>query len=448
MMKTLWFKKIACAAPLFVAICSVSNLAAAASEPGTKVIKSDLHVVVKSGDTLTSIVSREMGSLDLWPEVVEHNKLKTPNSLVPGEIIVIPWRLLALRNFAKIVFFKGDVTLVRKGSDTPLELEKGDKIYIGDSIKTGENGFVSLTFKGDSLVNIQPESHMLLKELECFDTQLACQIEINTTSGQMKMNVKNVGFSKPTQFTIDTPYASAAVRGTILDFATGDGNIMGVTEGAVEITANNRTSNVPRGKGTLAGEGRSVSVWYDLLPQPEFNEFLRISAEDSIAWTPIEDAASYKVVISGSESMTDIIQSSTEQNIAVSALTDPGRYFISARAVARNGIKGFTSKQVIDQAKIDEKVSAPELDIELIGDTLTIEAGGRYTSEVHIGDSLVAIDGLETLINYKPYDVAPGKTLTLTVDPSKDIFLTSRAVINESTVSTYGSLYELKKAGK
>lgn len=447
-MKTLWFRKIACAVPVFVAMCSASSLVEAASESGTKMVKTDLHVVVKPGDTLTSIVSREMGSLDLWPDVVERNKIAAPNTLVPGDIIVIPWELLELRNFAKIVYFKGEVTLLRKGAKAPAEVEKGDKIYIGDSIRTGENGFVSLTFKGDSLVNIQPESHMLLKELECFEAEIACQIEINTTSGQMKMDINNVGFSKPTQFTIDTPYASAAVRGTVLDFATGDGNILGVTEGSVTITANNRSSNVPRGKGTLAGEGRSVSVLYDLLPKPEYNDFLRISAEDSISWSPIEDAVAYKVAIAGSESMTDIIQSTTGQSIAVSAQSEPGRYFISTRAVAKNGIKGFSSKRLIDQVKVDKKISAPELDIELSGSTLTIKPGGRFTSEIHIGDSLIAIDDLETLIKYKSYDVAPGATLKVTVDPTKDLYLTSRAVINQSTVSSYGSLYELKKTAK
>ncbi len=448
MTKTFGFRKIACLVPLFVAIYSVPVLAQTTVEPASKVAPGDLHVVVKPGDTLTSIVTRETGLIGLWPEIQAHNKMDSPNSLNPGDIIVIPQEILQLRNFAKVAYFKGDVTLVRKGETTPDTLQKGDKVYLGDAIQTGENGYVSLAFNGDTLVNIQPESRILLQELECFDTEKACLVKLNTSIGQMNIKVNNVGFSERANFTIDTPYASAAVRGTELDIAVSEGNILGVTQGAVDITVENQTINVSSGKGTVAGEGLPIGVLHNLLPKTEFNEFLRISAQDTLSWKPVEGAASYLVAIAGSESMTDIIQSSTEQSTFVPAFSESGGYFINTRAVAKNGLRGFDSIQAVEQAKIDENILAPELDIELIGNNLTIKANGRVATEIHIGDSLVAVDGVETLISYKPYDIEPGKSLELTVDTTEDIYLTARALINKSTVSRYGVLYEFKKIAK
>ena len=447
-MNTNWLRTVACAAPLFVAIHSTSAKAQDAEEPGSKTRKTDLNVVVKPGDTLTSIVLREMGSLDYWARLAEHNKLDAPDKLSPGDKIEFPWELLQFRNFAKVVFVKGTVTLQRKGESEVSALEKGTKVYIGDIIKTSENGFASLTFKGESLVNIQPDSHMLMQELECFDVKLACEIELQTDQGQMKLDINNVGFTKPTKFSIDTPYATAAVRGTVFDFATLEGNILGVTEGEVEISVNENSSKVPLGKGTLAGEGQSISVLYDLLGKPEYKDFLRVSAQDVISWSPLEKAENYKVVVASTASMTDVIRSTRTSQTLLQALPDPGTYYISTRGIAKNGLQGFRANQRIDQVKIDDSVDAPELEMELSENTLTIKAVGDNTTEIHIGDSLTKVDDLEQLVDFKSYDISAGDSLTLQVDTSKDIFLISRAVINGSTVSSYGNLYEFKKAGQ
>ena len=447
-MKTSWLKKVACTAPLLIAIHSTSAVAQTAAEPGSKTRKSDLNVVVKPGDTLTSIVMREMGTLDYWTKLADHNKLQAPHKLSPGDKIEFPWELLQYRNFAKVVFVKGEVSLQRKGESEVRPLDKGVKVYIGDTIKTSKNGFASLTFKGESLVNIQPDSHVVLQELECFEVEVACQIDLRTDKGQMRLDVKNVGFSKPTKFSIDTPYATAAVRGTVFDFTTLDGNILGVTEGEVEISANELSSRVPIGKGTLAGEGRSITVLYNLLDKPAYNDFLRISAQDVISWSPLDKAEKYKVVVASNESMTDIIQSLTSDRTLVQAQQQPGTYFISARGVAENGLQGFRATQRIDQVKIDPAADVPELEMELSDTTLTIKAAGTGRTEIHIGDHLTKVDDLDQLVDFKSYDINAGDSLTLQVDTSKDIYLISRTVINSSTVSSYGNLYEFKKTGQ
>lgn len=434
--------------PLFMAIHSTFALAQNATEPGSKTRKTDLNVVVKPGDTLSSIIVREMGTLDYWAEIVEVNNLESPDKLSPGEKIVFPWEVLQYRNFAKVIFAKGDASLQRQDESNVLPLETGAKIHVGDIIKTGRNGFASLVFKGESLVNIQPDSHIVLHELECFEVNIPCQIDLHTDKGQMQLNVNNTGFTRPTEFSINTPYATAAVRGTVFDFATLDGNILGVTEGAVEISVNENSNRVPMGKGTLAGEGQSISVLYDLLSKPQYNDFLRFSAQDFISWSPLGDAENYKVVVSSNESMTDILQSVTSDKPMLRAQPGPGTYFISARGVASNGLQGFNAVRRIDQVEVDTSADEPELEVELIDTTLTVKAVGTHNTEIHIGDRLTKVDDIDQLVEFQSYDIGAGDSLTLQVDTSKDIYLIARAVLNDSTVSAYGSLYEFKKTGQ
>ena len=289
---------------------------------------------------------------------------------------------------------------------------------------------------------------MVLQELECFDVDVACQINLQTDKGQMKLDVNNVGFTKPTEFSIDTPYATAAVRGTVFDFATLEGNILGVTKGEVEIFVNDKSSMVPIGKGTLAGEGQSIAVLYDLLGKPDYNEFLRVSAQDVISWSALDEAQTYKVVVASNASMTDVIQSAVSQRPILQAQQEPGTYFISTRGVAKNGLQGFRAKQRIDQVSIDASVDAPELEMELSDTTLTIKAVGDGNTEIHIGDQLTKVSDLDQLVEFKSYDIGDGDSLTLQVDTSKDIYVIARSVINNSTVSSYGNLYEFKKAGQ
>ncbi len=426
---------------LLCLLCSAQVLAQA--ETQIKATDQDIRIVVKEGDVLSSIVQQVMGSSEFWEKVAEHNKIESPQSLQPGDLVVFPSSLVQKRNFARAIFTKGEVSLTSAMEKTTTALKKRDKVFIGDVISTGKDGFVSLSFKGESLANIQPESRIQVVEFDCFDTERSCVVNLAASSGQMDFNVRNVGFKKPASFSVDTPYASAAVRGTDLDVEVTDGSAVGVTSGEILVTANGRSASVPIGKGTLAGERRSVTTLYDLRKAPVYNEFIRMSSEDFLAWAPVEDAASYKVVLATTESMTDIIESRSTGNTYTAMQPEAQQFYLSARALDENGLKGFKGIRKIDQVEIDESAEAPELEIELSATALKIVNTGAIGTEVHVGSELETIDGLDHLIRYDAYDVAAGGTLELDAEPDKDIFITSRAVVG-TAVSRYGNIYEFK----
>lgn len=412
----------------------------------------DRHITVESGDTFSGILSRELQSLDAWGDVARYNKLASPDNLKPGDVIIIPKEVLRLRNYATVVYMKGTALRRNSAGGAQEALKKGDKIFIGDIIETDADGFVSVSFNGGSSVNIQPESTMKINLLECIDRKTACEIKLRSEKGQLGLDVKSVGFEKPTEFSIDSPFASAAVRGTRFDFDIDDGNILGVTEGTVEISLNGITNDVNIGKGVLAGQGRSINDLYDLLVKPEFklrDDINRVSSEDIINWGAVPEAGTYLLAYAPSESMQDVLVSQTMTNTFTKPELPAGTYYVSARAIATNGLRGFSNKKQIQSVSIDESVVGPELDVLIDGTQMQVTPSGSASDsfEVKIGNALESIESKEYIVSDSTHQVKGGETITVEIDLGKQWYLQGRKVVSQSAVSPYGLLYFLEKSG-
>jgi len=405
----------------------------------------DLRITVESGDTFTGILSRELQSLDAWGEVASYNKLLSPDNLKPGEVLVIPADVIRRKNFATVVFVKGIATHLSAETETEQPVTKGAKVFLGDMIETDRTGFVSISFNGGSSVNIQPESTMTISLLDCTDRELACKINLKSSKGQLGLDVRNVGFSKPTVFSIDTPYASAAVRGTKFDFDIDDGNSLGVTEGEVAIALNGVSNNIPVGKGVLAGEGRSINDVFDLLGEVEMHlndDKNFVSSQDLISWNALTDADRYLIAYATSEGMQDVVSSLTAADNMIRPDLSTGDYFISSRGVASNGLRGFTTKKKISLVSVDETVTPVDLNIEVSGTEMRISApDASAVTEVRVGNELKEIDSVEYLVSTNSYMLDPGQDLTIPIDLAKDWFVRGRSLVAEDVVSPYGFLY-------
>ncbi len=413
----------------------------------------DLHITIESGDTFTGIVSRELIALDAWGEVARYNKLESPDTLRPGDVIVIPAEVLKRRNYAQVVFVKGKAIHHNVAKDTKVEVTKGSKIYPGDMIETDENGFVSLSFAGGSSVNLQPDSTMRIDILACIDKEAACEINLRSERGQLGLEVKNVGFEKPTVFSIDSPYASAAVRGTKFDFDVDEGNVLGVTDGTVEISLNGIRNDIPIGKGVLAGEGKSINDTFDLLVEPPIrlgDNVNRVSAEDVISWENVQGAEKYLVAYATGEVMQDILVSRAETgNVTPPPSLATGDYYISTRAVDANGLRGFSGKRKFARVKVDQNAAAPELELVLSDSQMQVStAAGTGAYEVKIGNALETIESTEFLIGISTHELKAGETITLPIDVSKQWYIQGRKIVNNGTVSPYGALYFFDKQSR
>jgi len=293
---------------------------------------------------------------------------------------------------------------------------------------------------------------MKIDVLECIDRESACAIKLRSEKGQLGLDVQGSGFAKPTVFSIDSPYANAAVRGTRFDFDVDNGNALGVTEGSVEISFNGVSNEIKEGKGVLTGDGRSITDLYDLLARPEFNlddEITYVSSEDVISWNATNGAASYLIAFDRNESLQSPLLSSKETNTYIKPELPAGDFFISGRSVDTNGLRGFTSKNVIRSVAIDEQIDSPEIEVQIDGAEMKITAPGSPADnfEVSIGNAVVVVDGIEYIVSQDIRRLKGGESTTVDIDPAKQWYLKSRKIVNRNNVSPYGLLYFFDKTG-
>lgn len=236
-------------------------------------------VVVEEGETLRSIARREFGKTGLSSMLASFNALKESEPLIAGQIIRIPLFTPVERQFATVIFVKGEVSKNNK------QVEREDKIYLHELLKTGDDGFASLQFSSGSVVNLQPMTHAKLERLNCLESDDSCLIVLNSPQGEVTSDV-NRRDGQPTEFTIKTPYASAAVRGTQFEMnAVTEKLLVGVTEGEVLLQAGVTDVPLDQGFGSVAPANKPPSGPIALLPAPVYRYIpTRAAKGDSISW--------------------------------------------------------------------------------------------------------------------------------------------------------------------
>lgn len=436
--------------PFIALILAYASAVNAQQVSGTQSATEAFNVRVEDGDNLITIVDRVLGSREAWPLVAQFNNLVDPDVLKPGQLIAIPSYLLSEREHATLAYVKGDVQYIPAGQEAPRQAERNQKMYAGDSVRTGDTGFVSLSFSGNSIVNVQPLSHIRIDKIRCVDLAESCEINLWTDEGDANLRIGSDSFATPVRFTIETPYASAAVRGTVFDFtaspaANGAGNTLGVTEGEVVISLQGEQSSVPVGKGVVAGEGNSINQQYDLLVAPivdNVSQYFRISSEDRLSWLAVDGAAQYEVAFGKTPEVGEILGKTRLVDNFSGIDLPAGEYYAGVRGIDENGLRGFTAVQQLVAVDIDEQQSV-ELGMELLGDILRVEipaASNDEQFEVQVGDTIETIGDSTALLNYRGYDLSEGRRYYIPVDITRDVYVRYRQIYSDTTVSRYSEL--------
>ncbi len=429
-------------------------------------------VIVAQGDTLPSIAGRELGKSGLASLLAEYNNMAITAQLNVGDIVRIPIHVPPRGEFAEVIFVKGKVTAARQlntglraggepppvissvsdtsgvgPSDQKLELftlSRGSQVYSGDLIATSLDGFASIAFSSGSVINLQPDTVASLTRLACLPSDDSCLIQIHTERGRVMSDV-DTRDQQPMEFLISTPYASAAVRGTVFDISAEEAVLLvGVTEGAVDVNGQNSTVTLDTGFGLVVEEGQPLGEPIELIPAPVFRRVpARIAPGDTLQWWPFADAASYVAVLSTDEAANAALNSvelpsgtaalDVQQAIADSSLSS-GDYFITLRAVDRNGLLGFTSNTRVTLADIDTSVTPVT--------TSVIREGSEFL--VSVENPLEQARGYEIQISSDEdfsdplsVDVNERGTAVFRIDQDQ-VFTRARVLLDPFTVSAFG----------
>lgn len=410
-------------------------------------------VLVKEGDTFASIARNELGKTAYAALLAEFNGLAVIDVPVPGSVLKIPMPIPKSDEFAEVVFVKGEATLLRQlsaGSNSsnpdeqpsPQELSRESKIVIGDLIKTEKDGYVSIEFFSGAVINLQPNTQAILEKLACLETDDKCLVEINTQTGRVTADI-NARDQQPLEFTIRTPYASAAVRGTMFDVAAEDQLLIGVTEGAVAITAQDQDVDLDTGFGVAVELDKLPGDLVELSPAPVFKRIpARMAIGDTIAWWQVYDSSAYEASVSldegGRQTITSFNVASAPTDLDVQDSTgqslDAGVYYLTMRAIDSTGLLGFRSRTSIVLADIDPSIEPVKTAVsrEDDGFIVTVVDGPEDAPgyEIQISEDVAFTDPLSV-------DVNESGSAIFRVEQDQ-VFTRARVLKTPTTVSAFG----------
>jgi len=113
---------------------------------------------------------------------------------------------------AQVKTVNGDAVIVRNGSRLPAKV--GDAVYEKDTIQTGENGAIGLTFVDNTMMSAGPNSEIDLSQYRFDSSNFNGAMFADMRQGTVTMVSGDIARSSPGAMKIRTPAAILGVRGT------------------------------------------------------------------------------------------------------------------------------------------------------------------------------------------------------------------------------------------
>ncbi|WP_156312393.1 FecR family protein [Marinagarivorans algicola] len=210
----------------------------------------DWAYTVRPNDTLWDLCLTYTTQKNCWLTIGEYNGVSYPPSLAPGTRIKFPVGWLKVQPVpAVIMFVVGEVQLtLPSGELKPAQID--DKLTMGAEVKVSSQSSVTLKFADGALLVVEENSHIVMDTLTQHQGTGMVNTQLNLLSGAAKSRVPK---RQPrSNFSVSTPSAIAAVRGTEFRVSTSEGQMQGeVFEGLVNIAKPHNASLAARKNNTV-----------------------------------------------------------------------------------------------------------------------------------------------------------------------------------------------------
>jgi len=304
-----------------------------------------VEIRVVRGDTLRVLCLTYLNDTAAWPEVARLNRLRNPNLIYPGQVLIIPVRLLkGAPSEGKAGFLRGRAEIRLPGSEEWQPLSSGDRVPQGSFVRTLESSALEIEFENGDTCFLRPMTTLGMtttaREGSTWIRKLFLQV------GKIVTRIQKATGTQ-TRFVITTPSAQCAARGTVFR-ATADADDMSrseVLEGTISIEAQGRTIEIPEFYGTAAKKGESPLTPRELLPGP-----MPVAIESAynrlpffIEFRPVAKAVSYLAELTRDAAGKNAVLESyvpAGQPFRVSGVED-GVYYLQARAIDDLGLEGI-----------------------------------------------------------------------------------------------------------
>lgn len=313
---------------------------------GSILRETPLSYLVNRGDTLIDVARKYLRNPNDYRQLQRDNGVANPRRMATGRTLSIDPALLRTRDDpAQIESFRGDVQIVRNGSNVPPAA--GTVLREGDVVNTGSSAFARIAFSDGTHTVVPSRSSIRLDRLRRFIINEAPDHRLVVARGRAESRVSPR--QRPGGFRVTTPTAISAVRGTefrvAYDEATGNSST-GVLEGTVAVADDTATNGVlvTQGEGVALRANEDKPVAVALLTAPIMSEadVLQTAATIAIDYSAPSDARIVRGFVSSDASMQDLVAEADTPNGQKLALPDlaEGQWFLRLTAVSADGLEG------------------------------------------------------------------------------------------------------------
>ncbi|MBI3711481.1 MAG: FecR domain-containing protein [Burkholderiales bacterium] len=317
--------------------------------PGSVTIKAgEITYYPSENTTLSDIALQFTNDINNWRAIAKHNKIANDRTISIGASIVIPTELLPEEpSQATVVALAGEVIEIKKNG-TESALATGNILLEASQIRTGKNGFVSLSLPDNSRISIPSNSLVALAKLRKSKFTLSPRTEIRLINGKVESKVSPLSNSKG-RFEVTSPLAIAGVRGTHFRVGVNPESVGNeVLEGGVAVGEAARFDAataliLPAGKGNVItpfGVGAPI----DLLPKPELEAGFQLQERPVLQFIfkPVANAAQYRAQISLDQAAQNIVAEGFAKDLhsKFDGIPD-GNYFVRVTAIDANQLEGL-----------------------------------------------------------------------------------------------------------
>ncbi len=309
-----------------------------------------VEIKVVKRDTLIHICNKVLEEPRKWPRITKINKLKNPDLIFPGQILIIPVDMLQGVPMDGIVTLaSGDVKAQSREGGEWRPLQLNDRVKQGNGIKTGDESGVEITFEeGDSFLM---RSNTTLAIRVAKKGVLNVLQRLYLSAGRIISRIREATGRK-SRFEIQAPSAVAAARGTNFRAAVDEQETMRseVLKGVVDVAAMARKVEVREGEGTMVRKNEPPMTPRKLLPPPALlhREPIYKTMPLIFSFAEIEGASSYRIMVTRDSSGKDLLKEKLirpAESAEISGVDD-GEYFLITQSVDADGLEGVPSDPV------------------------------------------------------------------------------------------------------
>jgi hypothetical protein len=343
--------------------------------------KADLvQLTVAKGDYLIEICKQYLDTETRWKEIARINHLRNPHKIQPGTKIMVPVTYLkGMPLDGKVTFVQGAAKAQIGGPGEWAKLKIGDLIPPKSQLKTGNESALEVTYEDGGVFFLRSDTE--IEVLKAQKTITSHQFrELYLSAGRVISKVRKAT-GEASRFKVHTPSAIAAVRGTEFRIAVDEAQktFTEVTENRVTVDAANKSVELAQGEGTMVKKGTAPLPPRKLLGPPNPVNLESIyNREPSIAFTRIDDAQAYRVMVAGDIDGKNLLREKIikpGEKFRIAGLAD-GAYYLLTLSIDPIGLEGLPSAAHPLKIRVNPLppiTKTPREDAKIKGKTVTFE---------------------------------------------------------------------------